>query len=152
MPARRNRKGPSSHTWRRRADCDLCSKATYAEEDGSVEVAIRLPDELEAFCRSHRTLALGCAGNPRRDDERKCVAGVFAGGHRRPGGRGTVAYSPSLPPELLTSRYGSAASGFIDVASAHAHVRDQGNPGIPVVLIHGANGSLHVWEGGQSTQ
>ena len=31
---------------------------------------------------------------------------------------------------------------------ARAHVRDQGNPdGIPLVLIHGAGGSLHVWEG-----
>jgi hypothetical protein len=32
----------SSHTWRR-ADCDLCSTARYAEEDCSVEVARGLP-------------------------------------------------------------------------------------------------------------
>jgi pimeloyl-ACP methyl ester carboxylesterase len=63
-------------------------------------------------------------------------------------GAASWAYSPSLPPELLISRYGNAESEFIDVGGAHAHVRDQGNPrGIPVVLIHGANGSLHVWEG-----
>lgn len=58
------------------------------------------------------------------------------------------AYTPCLPPEMLISRYSNAASRFIDIDGAHAHVRDQGNPnGIPVVLIHGANGSLHVWEG-----
>jgi pimeloyl-ACP methyl ester carboxylesterase len=63
-------------------------------------------------------------------------------------GAATWAYSPSLPPEMLISRYANAQSKFIDVAGARAHVRDQGNPnGIPVVLIHGANGSLHVWEG-----
>jgi pimeloyl-ACP methyl ester carboxylesterase len=58
------------------------------------------------------------------------------------------AYSPSLPSDVLISRYANAASKFIDVDGAHAHVRDQGNPnGIPMILIHGANGSLHVWEG-----
>jgi hypothetical protein len=55
------------------------------------------------------------------------------------------AYSPSLPPEMLTARYANDKSKFIDVSGARAHVRDQGNPdGIPVVLIHGAGGSLHV--------
>ena len=58
------------------------------------------------------------------------------------------AHSPSLPPEMLRSRYTNEKSKFIDVDGAHVHVRDQGNPnGIPVVLIHGAGGSLHVWEG-----
>jgi pimeloyl-ACP methyl ester carboxylesterase len=58
------------------------------------------------------------------------------------------AYSPSLPPETLKARYTNDKSRFIDVAGARAHVRDQGNPvGIPLVLIHGAGGSLHVWEG-----
>jgi len=58
------------------------------------------------------------------------------------------AYSPGLPAEMLIARYGNAASQFIDVEGAHAHVRVQGDPrGVPVVLLHGANGSLHVWEG-----
>ena len=49
---------------------------------------------------------------------------------------------------MLISRYANAQSKFIDVGGALAHVRDQGNPkGFPVVLIHGANGSLLVWEG-----
>jgi pimeloyl-ACP methyl ester carboxylesterase len=58
------------------------------------------------------------------------------------------AYSPALPPDLLIARYANDASKFVDVAGARVHVRDQGNPdGIPLVLIHGAGGSLHVWEG-----
>jgi pimeloyl-ACP methyl ester carboxylesterase len=58
------------------------------------------------------------------------------------------AYSPSLPPEVLTARYTNDKSKFIDIAGVRARVRDQGNPdGIPLVLIHGAGASLHVWEG-----
>ena len=58
------------------------------------------------------------------------------------------AYSPSLPAEMLIERYANDHSKFIDVGGAKAHVRDQGNPaGIPVVLIHGSSGSLHIWEG-----
>ena len=42
------------------------------------------------------------------------------------------AYSPSLPPEMLTARYANDKSKFMDVAGARAHVRDQGDPdGIP---------------------
>jgi len=58
------------------------------------------------------------------------------------------AYSPSLPAEILIARYANDRSKFIDVGGVRAHVRDEGNPdGIPVVLIHGSLGSLHVWEG-----
>jgi pimeloyl-ACP methyl ester carboxylesterase len=58
------------------------------------------------------------------------------------------AYAPSLPPELLIARYANEHSKFIDVGGVRAHVRDEGNPkGIPVVLIHGSMGSLHMWEG-----
>jgi pimeloyl-ACP methyl ester carboxylesterase len=58
------------------------------------------------------------------------------------------AYSPSLPPEMLIARYANDRSKFIDVGGVRAHVRDQGNPdGVPVVLIHGSMGSLHMWEG-----
>ncbi|WP_395709270.1 alpha/beta fold hydrolase [Reyranella sp.] len=58
------------------------------------------------------------------------------------------AYSPSLPPELLIARYGNDESRFIDIGGVNAHVRDQGNrDGIPMVLIHGSMGSLHMWEG-----
>jgi len=58
------------------------------------------------------------------------------------------AYSPSLPAEMLIARYANDRSKFIDVGGVRAHVREQGNPdGIPIVLIHGAMGSLHMWEG-----
>jgi pimeloyl-ACP methyl ester carboxylesterase len=58
------------------------------------------------------------------------------------------AYSPSLPPETLIARYANDRSKFIDVGGVRAHVRDQGDPdGIPIVLIHGSMGSLHMWEG-----
>src|SRR5262245_13778807 len=64
------------------------------------------------------------------------------------GGAVLWAYTPPLPAELLIERYANDSSKFIDVGGAHAHLRDQGNPdGIPVVLIHGSLGSLHVWEG-----
>src|ERR1700730_10555356 len=54
------------------------------------------------------------------------------------------AYSPSLPAETLIVRYANDRSKFIDVGG----VRAQGNPdGIPLVLIHGSNGSLYEWEG-----
>ena len=64
------------------------------------------------------------------------------------GGAALWAYSPSLPQDMLIARYANERSRFVDIGGARAHVRDQGNPdGIPVILIHGANGSLHVWEG-----
>ena len=58
------------------------------------------------------------------------------------------AYSPSLPEDILVARYANGHSRFVDVGGARAHIRDEGNPdGIPLVLIHGSNGSLVEWEG-----
>ena len=58
------------------------------------------------------------------------------------------AYAPNLPKEALIARYANDHSKFIDVGGVRAHVRDEGKPdGMPVVLIHGSNGSLHMWEG-----
>ncbi len=58
------------------------------------------------------------------------------------------AYTPSLPPDLLTKRYANSHSSFIDVGGARAHVRDEGRrDGIPIILIHGSLGSLQVWDG-----
>ena len=58
------------------------------------------------------------------------------------------AYAPSLPPDDLIQRYANRNSQFIDIGGARAHVRDEGNKdGIPIVLIHGSMGSLHMWEG-----
>ncbi|MDP1963304.1 MAG: alpha/beta hydrolase [Reyranella sp.] len=62
------------------------------------------------------------------------------------------AYSPTLPAELLVARYADQRSKFIDVGGVQAHVRDYGREqgdaeAIPLVLIHGSLGSLHMWEG-----
>ncbi|HYD06667.1 MAG TPA: alpha/beta hydrolase, partial [Reyranella sp.] len=58
------------------------------------------------------------------------------------------AYAPDLPPQYLIARYGQPPSTFIDVGGARAHVRDEGKPdAMPLLLIHGSLGSLHMWEG-----
>jgi pimeloyl-ACP methyl ester carboxylesterase len=63
-------------------------------------------------------------------------------------GVAALAYSPELPPDMLIAWYANLESEFIDVGGAHVHFRDQGNPdGIPLLSLHGANGSLHAWEG-----
>jgi len=66
------------------------------------------------------------------------------------------AYAPTLPAEMLIARYANERSKFIDVGGVRAHIRDYGRDSaidqnepeqMPVVLIHGSNGSLHMWEG-----
>lgn len=62
------------------------------------------------------------------------------------------AYSPTLPAEILIAQYANERSKFIDVGGVRAHVRDYARDetnadAIPLVLIHGSLGSLHVWEG-----
>ena len=58
------------------------------------------------------------------------------------------AYGPSLPPDQLIARYANGHSSFVDVGGLRAHVRDEGRPdGVPVVMIHGSMGSLHMGEG-----
>jgi len=54
----------------------------------------------------------------------------------------------SLLEEMLIALYANDWSHFLDIGGARAHIC-HGNPdGIPVVLIHGASGSLHAWEAG----
>jgi pimeloyl-ACP methyl ester carboxylesterase len=108
-------------------------------------ILARLDDEERLMVRGG---AQNRANGPRKGERRRrwpfyllSVMGMLAG-------VAVWAYSPSLPREMLIARYTNAESEFIDVGGARAHVRDQGNPdGIPVLLIHGASGSLHVWEG-----
>ena len=58
------------------------------------------------------------------------------------------AYAPDLPREVLIRRYANEHSKFIEVAGAEAHVRDEGKPdAMPLLLIHGSLGSLHMWDG-----
>jgi pimeloyl-ACP methyl ester carboxylesterase len=55
---------------------------------------------------------------------------------------------PVVPRETLMTKYGGAPSKFVKLPSgAEAHYRDQGNAaGLPLVLLHGSNASLHTWE------
>jgi pimeloyl-ACP methyl ester carboxylesterase len=57
-------------------------------------------------------------------------------------------FEGDLPAEEVDRRYSNEASRFLETgAGARVHYRDEGNPdGLPVVLIHGANASLHTWE------
>jgi pimeloyl-ACP methyl ester carboxylesterase len=58
------------------------------------------------------------------------------------------AYAPDLPRDYLIGRYGQPPSTFVDVGGTRAHVRDEGKAdAMPLVLIHGSLGSLHMWEG-----
>src|SRR6188508_1005133 len=57
-------------------------------------------------------------------------------------------YSPDLPADVLIQRYGQPPSTFIDVGGTRAHIRDEGKPdAMPLLLVHGSLGSLHMWEG-----
>lgn len=57
-------------------------------------------------------------------------------------------YKGDLPREWVDAKYANAASRFLTLDSgARIHYRDEGNPGgEPLVLLHGANASLHTWE------
>ncbi|HTE82152.1 MAG TPA: alpha/beta hydrolase [Reyranella sp.] len=58
------------------------------------------------------------------------------------------AYAPDLPRDYLIERYGQPPSSFIDVGGTRAHIRDEGKAdAMPLLLIHGSLGSLHMWEG-----
>lgn len=64
------------------------------------------------------------------------------------GGVALWAHGPTLTAETLIARYTNGQSRFIEIAGVRAHVRDEGrSDAIPVVLVHGSNGSLHMWEG-----
>ena len=57
-------------------------------------------------------------------------------------------YQGDLPKEVVDAKYSSPASQFLTLDSgAKIHYQDEGrSDGQPVVLIHGANASLHTWE------
>ena len=57
-------------------------------------------------------------------------------------------YKGDLPASEVDAKYASKHSRFLDVApGARIHYRDEGNPlGLPLVLVHGSNASLHTWE------
>lgn len=53
-----------------------------------------------------------------------------------------------VPVATLRAKYGSPASQFVEVMPGlTVHLRDEGTrDGLPVVLLHGSNASLHTWE------
>ena len=59
-----------------------------------------------------------------------------------------VLFEADLPAAEVDARYTNAESQFLLLPSgARVHYRDQGNrTGLPVVLLHGSNASLHTWE------
>ena len=61
---------------------------------------------------------------------------------------GLLLFERDLPTEVVDAQYANAQSQFLRTdANDRIHFRDQGpNDAIPVVLIHGANGSLHSFE------
>ncbi len=63
-------------------------------------------------------------------------------------GAGIALYQGDLPKEIVDAKYSSPASQFLVLDSgARIHFRDEGRTeGLPVVLIHGSNASLHTWE------
>ena len=61
---------------------------------------------------------------------------------------GGSAVTPDLAVSMLEAKYGGPPSRFVTLPSgARVHVRDQGNPRGPVLLLlHGSNSSLHTWK------
>lgn len=55
---------------------------------------------------------------------------------------------PDIPAATLRADYASPASRFVEVwPGLVIHVRDEGiGTGLPLVLLHGSNASLHTWE------
>lgn len=57
-------------------------------------------------------------------------------------------FEEDIPAEEVDARYSNEESEFLETGDgARIHYRDQGNPdGLPLVLVHGSNASLHTWE------
>lgn len=61
---------------------------------------------------------------------------------------GSFFYKSSIPAGIIDARYESRFSQFLLMENgSRIHYRDEGNRrGEPIVLIHGSNASLHIWE------
>ncbi len=55
---------------------------------------------------------------------------------------------PDIPVATLRAKYATPASRFVEVMPGLTlHLRDEGKAdGVPIVLLHGSNASLHTWE------
>ncbi len=56
--------------------------------------------------------------------------------------------TPDIPVATLKAKYANAASQFVELSPGTTiHFRDEGpRDGLPVVLVHGSDASLHTWE------
>ena len=56
--------------------------------------------------------------------------------------------TPDTDAEAMLAKYGGPPSQFVELTSGQTlHVRDEGSgDGPPIILIHGANSSLHTWD------
>lgn len=55
--------------------------------------------------------------------------------------------TPDTDRAAMIAKYGGAESRFVTLADgARVHVRDTGGGGVPMILLHGSNSSLHTWE------
>jgi pimeloyl-ACP methyl ester carboxylesterase len=61
---------------------------------------------------------------------------------------GAWVFEGDIPAEEIDARYTSTASRTLTLPNgAHVHYRDEGRrDGLPLVLVHGSNASLHTWE------
>jgi pimeloyl-ACP methyl ester carboxylesterase len=57
-------------------------------------------------------------------------------------------YAPDTDPARMRAKYANAASQFIDIGNGlKMHIRDEGKKDGPaLVLLHGSNSSLHIWQ------
>jgi pimeloyl-ACP methyl ester carboxylesterase len=64
------------------------------------------------------------------------------------GGLFIAGRTPDIPVAVLRAKYGSPASRYITLEPGLTiHVRDEGRrDGLPLILMHGSNASLHTWE------
>ena len=55
--------------------------------------------------------------------------------------------TPDTDRAAMIAKYGGPQSRFVTLADgARVHVRDSGGDGVPMILLHGSNSSLHTWE------
>ena len=58
-----------------------------------------------------------------------------------------VLRTPDTDRAAMIAKYGGPQSRFVTLADgARIHVRDSGGDGLPMILLHGSNSSLHTWE------
>ncbi|MEM6793863.1 MAG: alpha/beta hydrolase [Acidobacteriota bacterium] len=64
------------------------------------------------------------------------------------GGVAVAFYEPDLPASEVEALYADSESLFLEVLGSRVHVKDEGDPELPaLLLLHGFASSLHTWDG-----